>query len=99
MDDPWRLKVWTTHTHQPCPVCITLVNLHNIMRSPTTKDGLQCQFKTENCLQVLPGMVNNAARLAVTWPDVVIGFRRSSFQEYIESLVDLASTAAPIICT
>lgn len=38
-------------------IVITLVNLHNIMRSPTTHGGLQCQFNAENPLPMLPGMV------------------------------------------
>lgn len=64
-------------------IVITLVNLHNIMRSPTTHGGLKCQFNAESSFPVILGMVEIAARLTVPWPNAVIGLRRSSFQEYM----------------
>lgn len=80
-------------------IVVTLVDLHRVMRSPNTHGGLQCQFGAENPLPVLQGMAPNAVRLAVPWPDVVIGLRRSAFQQYLTSLIDMESIAAPLICT
>ncbi|CAI7675128.1 unnamed protein product [Penicillium palitans] len=76
-----------------------LINLYGIIRDNTTHAAVEAQFVAECVLPLLPEADDDGTKITPPDPDLVVGLRRTLFQDYYVVLRQLDTIAAPITCT
>ncbi|KAJ9488868.1 hypothetical protein VN97_g4420 [Penicillium thymicola] len=76
-----------------------LINLHGIIRDKTTHAAVGAQFVAECVLPLRPEADDDSTKITSPYPDLVVGLRRTLFQDYCIVLRQLDTITAPIICT